>query len=494
VFVAPPFGIFHNEGGSFNFTALSFGDVINSEVGTIRSWAVGDLTQDGDIDLVVCDMQCYLYVQDRALDVWSSTTAGALTSYRHHYIQRISLLDFDGGECCIDRQTPTPLLLSVIAPHAHRFLLHPHFTHVTPMSLLHRHTCALSGSCFPHLRRIHALLPVLLITDGDLDVFFNTPRNGSKLCRNDGSLNFVDMSDPFGVDTGLSNNELILGDYDADGDVDALVVVGLGNTQLLHNDGGGRFTSVAPGSVSLQIDRGDIAFADLDNDADLDIVLGHWGQNEIFFFEHCPGGVRFGLSQACLTVPTYARRAANGDHAFECPANRQRFDVLTSCNMCAPGFERPFGAVECVECGLGHAQVQRAAACETCVLRSRTLDPPTFGLSRALDMLAPQRLRHRGSRGSCRPGSYANFHGSVRCFPCAIGNFSSQPAAAECDQCPAGKFSSVPGASSCSDCATGGFCAAIGAVSASMTFEACPAGVCHACLPLSCTTPPRESL
>ena len=91
-----------------------------------------------------------------------------------------------------------------------------------------------------------------------------------------------------------------------------------------------------------------IVFGDLDEDGDLDVVVGSTeGINTVHFFQHCDRGARLGSSQACVSIPAYAHRAAHTDQAFECPADMIGSTGQTECQPCPHGLVRPLGVVEC---------------------------------------------------------------------------------------------------------------------------------------------------
>ena len=121
--------------------------------------------------------------------------------------------------------------------------------------------------------------------DGDIDLHIahcrqgvndpNDPRRWDRLFVNDGSNNYADLADQYG----LQNREQVwttdFGDYDNDGDLDAFHTTHSTTLMLFENDGTGQFTNVTAGSgleVSGFFLQG--MFRDLDNDGFLDILTG----------------------------------------------------------------------------------------------------------------------------------------------------------------------------------------------------------------------------
>ncbi len=119
--------------------------------------------------------------------------------------------------------------------------------------------------------------------DGDLDLVMIGSATAEKpysgvafVYRNEETAvaipNFTQFNLPI---NGVYSGSVDWGDYDNDGDLDLLITgvtsPGENHTELLRNDGNDTFTPVASGLPDVGF--GDARFADVDNDADLDIVL-----------------------------------------------------------------------------------------------------------------------------------------------------------------------------------------------------------------------------
>lgn len=124
--------------------------------------------------------------------------------------------------------------------------------------------------------------------DGDIDLFIVRGNiGGNLLYRNEGNLTFVDVAQSAGVAHTRTTTESDLhgspafADMDGDGDLD-LLLTGLDGdiTKVYSNNGDGTFADVTNGS-GLDFIRAVFthspAFGDYDLDGDLDLMFGHWG-------------------------------------------------------------------------------------------------------------------------------------------------------------------------------------------------------------------------
>jgi FG-GAP-like repeat/ASPIC and UnbV len=121
--------------------------------------------------------------------------------------------------------------------------------------------------------------------DGYLDIFHSTyePSEPLRYFRNERDGTFRLRTDEANLSGILGGFNLIQADYDNDGDVDALVLRGawLGRTgkipkSLVRNNGDGTFTDVTfdAGLVEPATPTQTAAWADFDNDGDLDLFVG----------------------------------------------------------------------------------------------------------------------------------------------------------------------------------------------------------------------------
>ncbi len=136
--------------------------------------------------------------------------------------------------------------------------------------------------------------------DGDHDVFWSGDFNTSKFFRNDGNLDFVDVTAAVGFGTDENGMGCTVADYDNDGDIDVFTTSiyydgveplpesnwGDSGNRLYVNNGDGTFADmtdqagVRDGGWGWGTD-----FGDIDNDGDLDIVMTNgWYADEVFGF------------------------------------------------------------------------------------------------------------------------------------------------------------------------------------------------------------------
>ena len=116
--------------------------------------------------------------------------------------------------------------------------------------------------------------------DGDFDLFVSNYVGPNKLYLNDGTGNFTDVSEASGLaDEGWGKGPSF-GDVDHDGDMDLYEGDCKLANKLYLNDGSGVFTDVADQNPVLKnetVRTKGTAFADIDNDGDLDLYVVNWG-------------------------------------------------------------------------------------------------------------------------------------------------------------------------------------------------------------------------
>lgn len=116
--------------------------------------------------------------------------------------------------------------------------------------------------------------------DGDLDLFLSNYVGPNRLLINDGSGKFSDASEKLDAPPEGWGKGPAFGDIDHDGDLDLYEGDCKLANQLYINDGKGGFANVADEQPQLKCEtvrtKG-TAFADVDNDGDLDLYVVNWG-------------------------------------------------------------------------------------------------------------------------------------------------------------------------------------------------------------------------
>ena len=115
--------------------------------------------------------------------------------------------------------------------------------------------------------------------DGDADLFVPNSSEADVLYRNDGSFNFTAMPSNVIEDDHSYSMAAAWGDYDNDGYLDLYVanMYGWANT-LFHNQGNGTFERILTGPPV--VDGGNsyaVGWSDWDHDGDLDLLVAKWG-------------------------------------------------------------------------------------------------------------------------------------------------------------------------------------------------------------------------
>ncbi len=166
--------------------------------------------------------------------------------------------------------------------------------------------------------------------DGDQDLFFvdggalpgytgEPPR--SRLFRNEGEGRFIDWTERSGIKLQSYGMGGTAGDIDGDGDLDLYVTTFGGPNQLFRNNGDGTFTDVtARAGMGDPLWSSSAAFADVDNDGDLDLFVANYVDFSLTNHKFC-GNVQRQIRGYCHPdvyngLPSHLYRN-RGDGTFE---------------------------------------------------------------------------------------------------------------------------------------------------------------------------------
>jgi len=116
--------------------------------------------------------------------------------------------------------------------------------------------------------------------DGDIDIYVCRREAANWLFVNDGSGHFSERGDEYDVDYGGRSHGATFADVDNDGDLDLFVVnyaypsSDLPLMGIFINNGDGSFTDKTK-DYNIRVSGYSVAFGDVDNDADLDMLLAY---------------------------------------------------------------------------------------------------------------------------------------------------------------------------------------------------------------------------
>ncbi len=148
--------------------------------------------------------------------------------------------------------------------------------------------------------------------DGDLDLFVaNAGNQNNLLYQNNGDETFLKINTGAIVNDGGHSHGSAWGDYDNDGDLDLFVANDQNQNNFLYsNDGNGNFIAI---TNDLTQDSGQsfgAAWADYDNDGDIDLFVANHQLNKNFIYQNSRGRCQ---NKACVTlVGTNSNRSAIG--------------------------------------------------------------------------------------------------------------------------------------------------------------------------------------
>ncbi len=250
--------------GTGNFSGTAFGTGVKES-----SIALGDIDNDGDLDLIVTGYDGSGYRLDKYINDGTGNFGTASPFGTGVYLSSIALGDIDNDG---------DLDLIVTGYYSYNYYRLDRYINDGTGNF---------GTASPFGTGVYVSSIALgdIDNDGDLDLivtgYYNSSGDGRRLDKyiNDGAGNFGTES-PFGI--GVHNSSIALGDIDNDGDLDLIVTGWDGSAKRLDkyiNDGTGNFGTASP--FGTGVSSSPIALGDIDNDGDLDlIVTGYDGSAE----------------------------------------------------------------------------------------------------------------------------------------------------------------------------------------------------------------------
>ena len=221
-----------------------------------RDIALGDIDADGDLDLIVASGDSFLGKSDR---VWSNDGSGVFTdtgqALRNNDARSIELGDIDGdGD------------LDLVVGNRGSTNAEPNSVWINDGSGVFTDTGQALGSSLSESITLGDI-----DGDGDLDLISgNANGQANRVWVNDGTGNFNDTGQELGSSWTTS---VTLGDVDGDDDLDLVTGNFSSANRVWRNDGAGVFTDT--GQALGNYDTSEIELGDIDDDGDLDLVAGN---------------------------------------------------------------------------------------------------------------------------------------------------------------------------------------------------------------------------
>ncbi|KAH8065449.1 calcium ion binding protein [Aureococcus anophagefferens] len=278
-------------------------------------------------------------------------------------------------------------------------------------------------------------------------------------------------------------------DLDGDGDLD--LVVGDQNGALYYYENVGSAASpiyaAVTGSPFDGIDVGDYsapAFADLDGDGDLDLVVGSQDGFLYFFANgHCTQGDAAcgskGLCDQTFVLFTEASCQCLGGYSGDQCGECQTGYFGAACDLCPEGGDEDRDAPRLTDtCGIAGSGRSRGSCDDGVAGSGNCTCYDIFSGSGCTEGTCPA--------GTIETAAFEGYFNVAECTPCDAGTFSAE-GDDQCTNCDAGTYSS-PGASECTYSATASSectVCGIGSYSAagSDTCTLCPGATgCYSCL------------
>ena len=245
-----------------------------------RASAWADYDGDGDQDLVMSSSWKLNLLENLGAPRGTFQAASPLLPRQPRYsAEGIGWLDYNADGL--------PDIL--VANGAYGLLLYrntgkanPRFEDVSAKAGLGRKGIGVGLSDFPAIADLDG--------DGFPDFLYNLRGRQCLFARNVGGAKFEEVKGS-GLDfRSRQRIAFALGDYDGDGDLDVFVPMSTGN-KLFRNEGKGTFADVtdAAGQLKGSAKGCTAAWADVDNDGDLDLYVGRWYSPDMLYVNNGDG-------------------------------------------------------------------------------------------------------------------------------------------------------------------------------------------------------------
>jgi hypothetical protein len=283
--------LYLNNGTANPWSGVS-GSNISADAHSTRSVALGDVDGDGDLDLIVGNLNeaNRLYLNNGTANPWNGVS-GSNISADAHTTRSLVLGDVDGdGDLDL-----------IVGNHEQANRLYLNNGTANPWN-------GVSGSNITadsHVTWSVALGDV--DGDGDLDLIVGNA-GANRLYLNNGTAN--PWNGVSGVDISADDHftlAIALGDVDGDGDLDLIVGnLGQANRLYLNNGTANPWNGVSGSNITADAHNTfSVVLGDVDGDGDLDLIVGNLGQANRLYFNNGTANPWNGVSGSNITADAH---------------------------------------------------------------------------------------------------------------------------------------------------------------------------------------------